>query len=46
MDYVLLSEKEIPNCCGACYFIRYKTGKPTCKLLKEEEICIFGYCNH
>ena len=44
MNYWLLWQKKIPDCCGSCMFIRYKTGEPTCKILPGA-VCVFGFCD-
>ena len=43
-NYKLIPEEKIFQCCGSCHFIRYKTGKPTCKLLGGD-CCVFGFCD-
>jgi hypothetical protein len=41
-DYIMLSDEEIPECCGSCKHLVINQIK--CYLDKEK-VCIFGYCN-
>ena len=40
-NYMMLSDEEIPECCGSCGFLIIKETK--C-FLDKEKVCLFGYC--